>query len=78
MTTRQISEDIRARVRAAAGERCGYCLTRQRYAMQVLEIEHIVPKAKGGTDDEDNLWLACCLSMEDAIVARQFELASMR
>lgn len=29
--------------------------------MQVLEVEHIVPKAKGGTDDEDNLWLACRL-----------------
>jgi hypothetical protein len=26
--------------------------------MQVLEIEHIVPKARGGTDNEDNLWLA--------------------
>jgi hypothetical protein len=26
-----------------------------------LEIEHIVPNARGGTDDEDNLWLACRL-----------------
>jgi hypothetical protein len=29
--------------------------------MQVLEIEHILPRAKGGTDSEDNLWLACRL-----------------
>jgi hypothetical protein len=27
--------------------------------MARLEIEHIIPLAKGGTDDETNLWLAC-------------------
>jgi hypothetical protein len=27
--------------------------------MGKLEIEHIVPIAKGGTDDEENLWLSC-------------------
>ena len=25
----------------------------------MLEIEHIIPKARGGTDAEANLWLAC-------------------
>lgn len=29
--------------------------------MARLEIEHIIPKALGGTDDESNLWLACPL-----------------
>lgn len=29
--------------------------------MARLEIEHIIPLAKGGTDDESNLWLACPL-----------------
>ena len=29
--------------------------------MARLEIEHIVPLAKGGTNDESNLWLACPL-----------------
>jgi len=29
--------------------------------MARLEIEHIVPLAKGGSDDEGNLWLACPL-----------------
>jgi HNH endonuclease len=24
-----------------------------------LEIEHIIPLAEGGTDEESNLWLAC-------------------
>jgi hypothetical protein len=27
--------------------------------MARLEIEHIIPLAKGGRDDEMNLWLAC-------------------
>lgn len=29
--------------------------------MARLEIEHIVPRSKGGSDDERNLWLACPL-----------------
>lgn len=27
--------------------------------MARLEVEHLIPLAKGGTDDEENLWLAC-------------------
>ena len=54
-----ISDTLRAKVRTQAGNRCGYCLARQEYVPWVLEIEHIVPKSKGGTDDEENLWLAC-------------------
>ncbi|OGO43763.1 MAG: HNH endonuclease [Chloroflexi bacterium RBG_16_57_9] len=29
--------------------------------MDVLEIEHIIPRAAGGSDDESNLWLSCGL-----------------
>ena len=25
----------------------------------MLEIDHLIPKARGGTDEEANLWLAC-------------------
>jgi len=59
MTPGTISDDLRARVRAQAGNRCGYCLARQEYVPWVLEIDHIVPRSKGGTDEEENLWLAC-------------------
>ena len=55
MTSRGISEALIARIRTAAANRCGYCLTPQRYAMQVLELEHIIPRAAGGTEDEENL-----------------------
>jgi hypothetical protein len=29
--------------------------------MAKLEIEHIIPRALGGTDEESNLWLSCGL-----------------
>jgi len=29
--------------------------------MHVLEIEHIIPRAVGGGENEENLWLACRL-----------------
>ncbi|MDZ7292494.1 MAG: HNH endonuclease [candidate division KSB1 bacterium] len=49
------------RVREAAGHRCGYCLSPQKYVMGKLEVEHIIPRARGGSDDESNLWLSCSL-----------------
>jgi HNH endonuclease len=57
----RVPDELRARVRAASGDRCGYCLARQEYVLGQLEIEHIVPRARGGTNDEDNLWLSCSL-----------------
>ena len=57
----QIPETIRRRVREVAREHCGYCLSPQRFVMGTLEIEHLVPRAKGGSSEEDNLWLACSL-----------------
>jgi HNH endonuclease len=57
----QIPEEIRARIRTQANNQCGYCLSLQKYVLGILEIEHIIPKAAGGTDDEENLWLACRL-----------------
>ena len=59
MTSRSITEALRTRVRTQANQRCGYCLANQRYIPWPLEIEHIIPIAKGGTDAEENLWLAC-------------------
>lgn len=61
MSSNQISEELKARVRTQAKNQCGYCRSLQKYVLGMLEIEHIIPKAKRGTDDEDNLWLACRL-----------------
>ncbi len=57
----RIPEELRERVRTQAGDRCGYCRSPQRYVLGLLEIDHIIPTARGGGDDEDNLWLACRL-----------------
>jgi AhpD family alkylhydroperoxidase len=59
MTRRVVPAALAQRVRTAADNRCGYCLSPQHLVMARLEIEHLVPLAKGGTDDESNLWLAC-------------------
>ena len=56
-----IPVEVERAVRAAARDRCGYCLSPQHLVMARLEIEHIVPVAKGGTSQEANLWLACPL-----------------
>ncbi len=56
-----IPKDIERRVRIAAQNRCGYCLSPQHLVMARLEIEHIIPLSKHGSNDEFNLWLACPL-----------------
>ena len=56
-----ITEALRRKIRNDAGQRCGYCYSRQELVLGTLEIEHIVPLAKGGTDEEANLWLSCSL-----------------
>lgn len=56
-----ISEKLRQKIIEQSGNRCGYCLGEQRYIFAPLEIDHILPTAEGGTDDEENLWLACRL-----------------
>jgi 5-methylcytosine-specific restriction endonuclease McrA len=61
VSDRYISEALKARVRALAENQCGYCQSLQKYVLGILEIEHIIPKATGGSDDEDNLWLSCRL-----------------
>lgn len=54
-------EEVRARIRIQANNQCGYCRSLQKYVLGILEIKHIIPKALGGTDDEENLWLSCRL-----------------
>jgi len=61
MTRIYIPKDVERRVRTAAQNRCGYCLSPQHLVMARLEIEHIIPVSKQGGNDESNLWLACPL-----------------
>jgi hypothetical protein len=61
MSRPYIPVEVDRKVRAAARDRCGYCLSPQHLVMARLEIEHIVPLSKGGSNEEFNLWLACPL-----------------
>jgi HNH endonuclease len=54
-----LSETLRQQVRDRSGNRCEYCLSHQNYIMGRLQIDHIQPIVKGGTDDITNLCLAC-------------------
>ena len=57
----KIAEKLKRKIRRQAKNRCGYCFLPQSLNPSLLEIEHILPTAKGGTDDEKNLWLSCRL-----------------
>lgn len=59
MSRQRIAPALRQRVAETARFRCGYCLTSQHIVGLQFEIDHIIPESHGGTNDEDNLWLAC-------------------
>ena len=51
---------LRAFVRERAGRRCEYCRLHEEDAGRLaFQIEHIVAKKHGGTDDPDGLCYAC-------------------
>ncbi len=50
---------VRRTVIERAHERCEYCQARADFATETFAVEHILPLSRGGTDDLDNLALAC-------------------
>jgi len=55
-----MDEATRAVVRARAADCCEYCQRRQSDSPLIpLQIEHILPRKHGGSDDLENLALAC-------------------
>jgi hypothetical protein len=46
-------------VRTRAGDRCEYCLLRQEQTGLSHHVEHVIAKQHGGSDDPENLALAC-------------------
>ncbi len=53
--------EVRRRARQRAGDRCEYCRLRQEHEEESpFHTEHIIAQQHGGTDDEENLALACC------------------
>jgi hypothetical protein len=83
----KIPKNRQEQIRREAQNRCGYCQANQAYIPWPLEIEHIIPRAKGGTDEVSNLWLACrsCNSFKgaqthgrDPVTGRQVALFNPR
>jgi hypothetical protein len=50
---------MRESVRRRADNRCEYCMLAQQHSERQHYIEHIVARQHGGSDDRDNLALAC-------------------
>lgn len=53
------AERLREHLLAQAGYRCGYCRSSQRIIGVRLILDHLTPRARGGTDEEANLWPSC-------------------
>lgn len=56
---RKIPTDIQRMVRQRANHLCEYCHTSERWQYIPFTIDHIIPISQGGTDQDDNLALAC-------------------
>lgn len=55
-----MDEATRQEVRDRAANRCEYCrLKQQHFRLWRHQIEHVIPKKHHGSDDADNLALAC-------------------
>ena len=54
-----ISLKIKTIVARRAGHICEYCRTSSAFSSSKFSVEHIVPRANGGSDSLDNLAYAC-------------------
>jgi hypothetical protein len=66
-----ITDEQRRNVRELAGNCCEYCRVAQGGRLSTFQIDHIIPLKHGGSDDTDNLCLAClkCNSFKGPNVA---------
>lgn len=54
-----ISDDVKRAVRERANYLCEYCHSSERLSASRFTIDHITPKSLGGSDELENLALAC-------------------
>jgi hypothetical protein len=54
-----VSAQLRRTVATRAYDCCEYCLSQADFGTQRFSVEHIVPVSAGGSNDLDNLALAC-------------------
>jgi 5-methylcytosine-specific restriction endonuclease McrA len=68
----------RALIQSKFGNRCAYCGRELDYREVILD--HVVPKCKGGTKDEENLYPACrsCNEMKASLDMDELEADGTR
>lgn len=54
-----VAATLRQTIYELDGARCAYCHTPVHLTVTTFEIDHIVPKSRGGGGDLDNLCLSC-------------------
>jgi hypothetical protein len=59
MTRAKISKALKQQVNERAQWCCEYCRSQRQFSPSGFEIEHTTPLSRGGTDDLENLALAC-------------------
>jgi HNH endonuclease len=59
MSREYISVSLRQLVIDRAGKSCEYCRSSGDFALESMEIEHVIPVSQGGLTIADNLALAC-------------------
>jgi len=55
----RLSSQQKTAVKQRAQDCCEYCWSQEAYSPDTFSVEHIVPLAKGGTNDANNLANAC-------------------
>ena len=65
-----IPRKIREEILKQATYSCEYCKSAEEYTASKLELDHIVPESKGGTDDSHNL-CACCRNCNSSKLTAQ-------
>jgi HNH endonuclease len=55
----RLTQHQRELIKQRANHCCEYCLSQIKFSPDPFSIEHIIPRAKGGTSDFDNLAIAC-------------------
>jgi hypothetical protein len=59
MSRTYISLPLRRAIAREARYRCGYCLSPELLSGLPLTIDHLIPLSVGGSNEPENLWLAC-------------------
>jgi len=59
MPKSRLSSQQKTAVKQRAQDCCEYCWSQEAYSPDTFSVEHIVPLARGGTNDANNLANAC-------------------